>query len=187
MCDEKDIDLLQAWSGGDSRAGDRLIRRHNSTVRRYFNNKVPTGEVADLIQETFLQCTRSLKKFRQEASFQSFLLGIARNMLRHYYRTHKRRFSRVDPLTHSVAELSGPGMLTVLQSRGNREQLRWGMAQLPINLQDALQFKLWEGMTDKESAGILEIPEGTYRNRVKRARQLLCELLTPVDETTTSD
>jgi len=91
MCDEEDIDLLRAWSAGDLRAGDRLIRRHNTTVRRYFNNKVPPGAAPELIQETFLQCARSLHNDRQEASFQSFFLSIARSVLIHYYRTHKRR------------------------------------------------------------------------------------------------
>jgi len=90
MSAEKDRDLLQAWSDGDTRAGARLIRRHYPTMHRYFSTKVPPGEVQGLIQETFMQCTRPLHNFREESSFRGFLLGTARNMLRHYFRTQRR-------------------------------------------------------------------------------------------------
>jgi len=182
MSDEKDRDLLQAWSDGDTRAGDRLIRRHDPAVRRYFSTKVPAGEVQDLIQETFMQCTRSLRNFREESNFRGFLLGIARNMLRHYFRTRRRRFSQVDPLTHSVVELSGPGVVTALALKDRRERILWGMRQLPINIQDALEFKFWEGITDREAAGILEIKAGTYKSRVRRGRELLSDILAELED-----
>jgi DNA-directed RNA polymerase specialized sigma24 family protein len=50
-----DIELLEAWRGGDRRAGEQLFERHYAAVARFFRNKLEFG-VDDLIQRTFLAC-----------------------------------------------------------------------------------------------------------------------------------
>jgi hypothetical protein len=55
-----DLALLEAWRGGDDVAGNRLVRRHFSTISRFFRNKVP-DQRADLMQRTFLACVESRK------------------------------------------------------------------------------------------------------------------------------
>jgi hypothetical protein len=53
-----DAELLEAWRGGDQRAGEKLFDRHAESVARFFENK--TGDRAeDLVQATFLRMVRA--------------------------------------------------------------------------------------------------------------------------------
>lgn len=85
-----DIELLDAWCGGDNVAGDALIRRHFEAVCRFFRGKL--GEdVEDLIQRTFQICTVRRRDLAVDGSFRGFLFGVARNLLLDHLRRVYRR------------------------------------------------------------------------------------------------
>ncbi|MCB9704792.1 MAG: RNA polymerase sigma factor [Myxococcales bacterium] len=172
-----DVLLLERWAAGDSAAGQSLIRRLFPTIQRYFKERVCVDDAADLIQETLYECCRARDKFRGESTLRSFVLSIAHHVLLKYFRKKKRKYAPLDPLTHSVAELSGPGVFTAVVMAGDRERLRWAIRQLPIDLHDALEFKYWKGMTATEAASILGLNPNTYKRRVQRARERLRKIL----------
>ncbi|WP_420829612.1 RNA polymerase sigma factor [Nannocystis pusilla] len=60
-----------------------LFERHFESVYRFFCNKVPR-DADDLVQETFLECVGAKERFRQDASFRTFLFAIARKVLLKY-------------------------------------------------------------------------------------------------------
>ena len=110
------VGLLDAWRAGDQRAGSRLFERHYKRVARFFRYKAAEREMADLIQKTFLGCVESLARFRGDASFKSFLLAIARNVLLMHYRTRRRRGPALDPGVTSLLDI-GPTPHTLLARR----------------------------------------------------------------------
>ncbi|MCA9713119.1 MAG: sigma-70 family RNA polymerase sigma factor [Myxococcales bacterium] len=168
---ESDHELLQAWQAGDARAGSTLFERHYKCVARFFSNKVD-ADIADLIQKTFLGCLESLHRFRGDASFKTYLLSIARNVLLMYYRRKRRHDARLDPGVTSIQDL-GPTPTTLIQRHDEAKALLLGLRALPIDSQILLELYYWESMRAREIAAVFEVPEGTIRTRLRKAKQQL--------------
>lgn len=168
---KSDVDLLEAWRGGDTRAGSELFNRHFDSVCRFFANKVP-NEVDDLIQRTFLACVEGRDRYRGEASFRGYLFGVARNVLRRHFRDKRYHDARFDPLVASVHDL-GPGPSLLVADKREQEILLQALRRLPVDHQITLELYYWESLSGSELAQVLEIPEGTVRGRIRRAKQLL--------------
>lgn len=166
-----DIDLLEAWKGGDDGAASTLIRRHFSRVYQFFRSKLE-NDVEDLTQRTFMACVEKRDRFPETASFRAYLLGIARKQLLMYLRSKGRRAKRIEPLEVSAVDAGGSPS-NVAAIREEQELLLAALRQIPIDLQIAIELFYWEEMTAGEIAVVLEIPEGTVRSRLKRARELL--------------
>ena len=175
--EQSDLELLQAWCGGNKRAGSHLIKRHHTALVRFFGNKAPDTEQADLIQTTWLECMRSKERFRGQAQFRTYLLSIARNVLLHHYRQRSRKLDNLDPLVDSVAVLSTAGMFSKLAKEGDRELILTALRQLPIDLQIALELTYWERLTANESAIVLGIPANTVSGRIRRGKQALGKII----------
>ena len=110
-CVSGDVELLEAWQGGDRAAGKELFERYYALLVRFFANKIG-GDPMDLVQETFLGCVAGQTRLRDRRNFRSFLFGIAYNQLRKYYERQRAHQERVDPSSDSVADLApGPSSL----------------------------------------------------------------------------
>ena len=170
-----DRDLLHAWRTGDAASGQRLIERHLEPIHRFFSNKVP-GATDDLVQKTFLACVESVEGFEGRASFRSYLFAIARNVLYRHYRDQHQGF---DPLTVSVSAVAAEERSPADRVTEREEQrlLLRALRALPLELQALLELAYWEGLADRELAEILEIPVGTIKSRLRKARQQLDELM----------
>ena len=163
-------ELLEAWKAGDRSAGDALFERYFDLLRRFFRNKVNHG-IADLIQQTFLGAVEARDRFRGDTDFRLFLLGIARNIVRRYYRD-RQRGREFDPLVVSVHDLN-PSPSTIAAKRREHELLLNALRRIPLDLQIALELYYWEDMTVPELAEVLEIPEGTARSRIRRGKEIV--------------
>ena len=159
--------LLVAWSGGDKSAGEEVMRRFFPLLWRYFRNKVD-HETDDLIQATLAACVRHRERLAESTNVRAYLLTIAR----HELYGHLRRRPDFDPLTHSVAaEQTSPSSLAA--HRDAKQRLRQALRALPCVLQEAVELQLDEDLSGPELAEVLEVPEGTVRSRLRRAREIL--------------
>ncbi|MFO7564190.1 MAG: sigma-70 family RNA polymerase sigma factor [Enhygromyxa sp.] len=166
-----DVELLEAWAGGDRAAGEALFERHFEAVARFFRNKLPADTAhEDLIQQTFLGCVEARDRFRGEASFRSFLFAIAHRQLSKHWRSRSR--DRLDFQTVSVFELDASPSAAF--ARDQRQQhLLLALRRIPLDSQVALELHYWESLTAAEVGEVLGIPLGTAKTRLRRARQLL--------------
>lgn len=174
---ESDADLLDKWREGDRAAGNELARRHFMSVYRFFVNKV-NDEVDDLIQRTFLACVEGRDRVREGASIKAYLIGIARNqLLMHVRRRHRREhpFAEV-----TVAELSGSPS-RVMADREEEKILLQALRRIPLDLQTTVELYYWEQLSVHEIAEILEIPPGTVKSRLYRARDSLRQALSAME------
>lgn len=173
-----DRELLDAWRGGDGDAGEALFERYYRSVACFFRSKA--GEDAgDLLQRTFLTLVENRTRMREDSTFNCYLFGIARNVLYEYYRVSRRRRDRFEPETTSVEDLA-PGASALLAQRQETQLLLQALRRIPVELQIILELYYWEHMTAKEIADVLEMPEGTARTRIRRAKRLLEEKLAEV-------
>ncbi|MEM6293185.1 MAG: sigma-70 family RNA polymerase sigma factor [Myxococcota bacterium] len=180
-----DAELLQRWRGGDRDAGNVLFERHFAVVCNFFRNKVSDG-VDDLIQRTFVTCLEAEVRYRGEASFRSFLLGIARNVLLRSFREKRRDGKTFAPLEHSVCDVD-PSPSVLVAGREEHAHLLQALRTLPLDLQIALELYFWESWTMREIASALDVPQGTAASRLRRAKVALKEALAKGGGTPPSD
>lgn len=166
-----DNELLEAWRGGDAQAGEQLVERHLESVHRFFSNKVRAA-TDDLVQQTFLACVEAREGYDGRASFRAYLFGIARHILYRYFRGAARDF---DPLTASAASRLADDRTPaddVAQVEEQRVLLK-GLRALPLELQTLVELAYWEQLSDRELSEALEIPVGTIKSRLRKARKAL--------------
>lgn len=177
MADEPE--LIEAWRGGDRSAGETLIERYYDAIARFFANKAGAS-ADDLTQKTFLRCASSLQRLRSDGSFRAFLFGIARNTLYEHYR-RRVRDARVEPdfNTNSIADLA-PGVATLVGQKAEQRVLGLALQHIPLEMQVLLELYYWEDLRLAELAEMLDIPTGTVKSRLHRARELLREAMAKV-------
>lgn len=172
---ESDFDLLERWRGGDRESGTRLFERHFKPLYRFFRNKVG-DDAEDLVQQTFLACVQSRDRFRGDASFRTYLFTAARSKLHDHFSRHQKKRGMIDFGVTSVIDLGASVQRMLVQNEEHRLLLH-ALRKLPVDLQVALELHYFEGMAGPELAGVLEVPEGTVRSRLRRGRDLLREAL----------
>lgn len=171
MSASNDFELLQAWRDGDARAGNELFHRHFDSICRFFSNKLQ-NDVEDLIQRTFLACVEGRDRFTGQASFRAYLFGIARNVLRRYFRDKSQHAKRFGDMEGSAADFA-PGPSLLIADKREQRLLLTALRTLPLDHQIILELYYWENLSGPELSAALEIPEGTIRGRIRRAKQLL--------------
>jgi len=168
-----DVELLDAWRGGDPAAGEELVGRHWASVSRFFRSKIG-DDGADLISQTFLACVEARDRIEGD-NVKAYLFAVARRRLADHFRKRARSPS-LDFAASSVIDL-GTGPVTHVSRRQRSELLRDGLARIPLDDQIALELAYFEGLSTADIASVLEINENTVRSRLSRARDKLREVL----------
>lgn len=179
-----DMELFEAWRGGDPQAGNELFQRHFESVRRFFANKADR-EVEDLVQRTFVGCVEGQARFEGRSSFRTYLFAVAHNILREFLRA-KRRDERLEFGSCSLADL-GAGVSSIVAQRREQRALLDALRSIPIDSQVVLELYYWERLTGPELGEVLGVNENTARSRVRRAKELLRSAMDSADPTPPRD
>ena len=166
-----DAELLDRWRAGDLAAGSALVRRHVATLARFFRGK--TGDIADVVQQTLTASVQARGRIPDGLEFRAWLLGIARNVLLHDLR---RRGRKPEPDLLDDHALAAPSVLSpsrAVAARDERRLLLRALRSLPYDLQWLIELHYWEGLRQDDVAVILEVPPGTIKSRLSRAKRLL--------------
>jgi RNA polymerase sigma-70 factor, ECF subfamily len=174
-----DSELLERWRRGDPPAGEALFERYYDMVERFLN-KV-SNAVKDLVQETFLRCVAGRERIRDNGEFRLYMFGIAYNVLRTYLRDRYRVGQECNIDNTSIRDLM-PGPGTLVAERREHRLLLEALRDIPVDDQVVLELHYWENLTTDEIAASLEIPVGTARGRLQRARAKLSEAMTRLAE-----
>lgn len=169
-----DLELLAAWRSEDAAAGSELFRRYFDPLYRFFVNKVG-AEAEDLMQNTWMACVRYGGSLERASSFRAYLFTMARHELYRHLRA-RRPDAEVDFGASSIVDLS-PSPMTVLGSAERERRLLGALRSLPVESQVILELHYWEDLPSSELAEILEVPHGTAKTRLRRAKQLLDQAL----------
>ncbi|MEZ4451065.1 MAG: RNA polymerase sigma factor [Nannocystaceae bacterium] len=174
--DPSDRALLDAWRGGDRRAGSALFHRHYTLVNRFFRSKADAADVADLIQSTFMACVEGKERYEGTGEFKSYLLGIAFRLLCRHYRSKRRLNARVEVGSVSAFDLA-PSPSQVVAAGQEQRLILAALRRIPLEHQALLELVFWEEFTAADAAAALGLPLGTVKSRIRRARQLLKEAI----------
>lgn len=173
-----DLQLLEAWRDGDRSAGSQLLARHFESLHRFFASKV-CDEVEDLIQNTLLATVKYIDAVARAASFKAYLFTIASNQLYAHLRGKLRDGEHIDFTMSSAVEL-GLTPSEVVAKREREQQLALALRRLPLELQIVLELGYWEELSAAEIATVLDVPVGTAKSKIRRAKQLLANELAAI-------
>lgn len=163
--------LLLAAGAGDRRALAGLVRRTQAEVWRFCASLVDADAAHDLTQETYVRALGAARAFRGDASARTWLLAIARRVCSDEIRSRqRRRWLRDDDRLDPQAGPAAPDPT----GRFDVEQL---IAALDPDRRAAFVLTQQLGLTYAEAAAACEVPVGTIRSRVARAREQLVEML----------
>jgi RNA polymerase sigma-70 factor (ECF subfamily) len=163
--------LIRSCKKGNQRAYHELFTRTVDDVHRILYRLAgPQKDMEDLVQQVYLAVFGSIKSFRGESAFSTWLFGICLRVAKKQSRTLFRRFR----LTSKVLQQPRPSSGTPENgaARAQRaEKVHRVLLQLPFKLRTVLVLYEMEGFSGKEIARQLDIPEATVWTRLHHARR----------------
>jgi RNA polymerase sigma-70 factor (ECF subfamily) len=187
------VDLLvEAFRKGKPGAFEAIVQAHQDRIYSFCARMLSDREDAlDAAQEVFLSAWRNLKGFRGEAALSTWLLRIAANRCLNRIRRRKSLSEREAPWPESPGE-EGEGI--IFQPAGDeterpdrlaetgemREILTEALSRLDPGSRWMVLLSDVEGFSYEEIATLAEVPVGTVKSRLHRARMAMRRLLSPV-------
>lgn len=176
--DQPDVSLVARAQTGDLAAFEELVRRYRNDVFRlayhYLHNR---EEAWDLSQEVFIKVYRSVGHFRGEANFKTWVLRIAANQCKDYFK--KRRLTTVSFDDRIGVEPPGkqlePGRAVEAQEIG--EAIQAALEKLPHKHRAAFVLREFEGLSYEEMSQVMQCSLGTVMSRLHHARKKLQQSL----------
>jgi RNA polymerase sigma-70 factor (ECF subfamily) len=184
-----DQELVAASRAGGAEAFRTLVERYQdriyNTVFRLAGNE---EDARDIAQETFLRVYENLGRFRGDSAFYTWIFRIAVNQAL----THRRQSARLrtvqagdDP--PEVAPLAGTQAARLqaspeaeMERREQEAQIAEALAYLDADHRAAVVLRDVEGLDYEAIAAVLDVPPGTVKSRIHRARLLLRQRLKDV-------
>jgi RNA polymerase sigma-70 factor (ECF subfamily) len=176
---DPDSALVERWQAGDEGAFETLVRRHQGRVYRLLLRMLGSPQEAeDVAQEAFLSLHRHGHRFRREARFSTFLYRVATNAALNRRRSLGRARSREEELVARQAAgndlpIAPPDPEDSAVGSQLQAQVQAALLELSEDLRAAIVLYDIEGQSYRDIATALDIPEGTVKSRIHRARSAL--------------
>lgn len=185
MAEETEIpdeELVKRSQAGEPEAFDDLVLRYSPRLYGLVYHMTSNHEdTDDLLQEVFSKAFRSIRSFRGQSSFYTWLHSIAVNMALNFLKKRGKRFSMsLDDVDSGIQ--NDPDFIEATSTNDPLREV--GLTELQKRLNEALQklsndhravvtmFDI-QGMPHSEIAKILKISEGTVRSRLFYAHRQL--------------
>ena len=179
MSVEDDSELVEAARGGNVRALEELIRRHEERVLRILRYLgVPGQDREDVAPEIFVRVFRHLRGFRAGQEFGAWLYRVTVNAA-HDYRGQRGRLTREEVPWGEAEEHPDPGPGPAHSARAGelRRALEQALGQLSERERTVFVLVEIEGLESREVARALGITGITVRRHLSRARTHLRQML----------
>jgi RNA polymerase sigma-70 factor (ECF subfamily) len=167
---------------GDRRAFERLVRRHQRPLVNHLYRQIGREETAaDLAQEVFLKVYLSLGSFDPSYRFTTWLYRIASNSAIDYLRKRKPRTCSLQtdacderaPAAQALLARTDPTPHEALRLRELQARLEAAVQTLPPDFRQLILLRHRLHCRYDEIARIADLPIGTVKNRIFRARGML--------------
>jgi RNA polymerase sigma-70 factor (ECF subfamily) len=183
--------LVARLRRGDASAFELLVKSHQDRVYDFCVRMLSDREEAfDLTQEIFISVHKNLEKFRADAKLTTWIYRIARNHCLNRLKYLKRRgrgrsdeYGEANEL--SITESSGGGPEKpddAAMAKNARALVHRAIQELDEDQRSLVVLRDVEGLSYEEIMDITELPEGTVKSRLHRAREKLAGILTRLEE-----
>lgn len=159
---------------GDAEAFNELVNRHHSKIYGLAYRMLGNPEdAADATQETFLEAYKSIKAFRFQSQFGTWLYSIGINTCQQYIRksqSHERKltaYTRETEVDGTVSEMDSPERAMV--NTEQNEMVQGAIDRLPQKQREVVTLYYMQHLKYREIAEILKCSEGTVASRLNQA------------------
>ena len=170
-----DFELIELVRNGSTHYFAVLVERHQNRVFQFVFTLLRNRQDAeDVAQEALMGAFRKLNTFEGRSSFFTWLRRLAYNACIDHLRRQKSRKSEL--ATDELSQFGGAqreNPVVQLEERETIQAVRMAIDQLPDEQRSIVCMRDIEGMDYSEIASVLEIPIGTVRSRLHRARMEL--------------
>lgn len=158
---------------GDPAAFDDLIARWHAPLWAFVRRLVGNDDVAgEIFQDVWVRVIRGLPRLRDGARLRAWLFGIARRTLMDHLRHEYARSPMVDVDVDEIASDTPGGQETDLH------ELERALGELPMIEREVLTLFYLQELSLIEVAEALNVPVGTIKSRLFRAKRLLRQAMT---------
>ncbi len=174
-------ELIESALEGDQKAYTDIVARFREQIYHFIFRMVKDkAQAEDLTQETFIKAFRALASFNSNYAFSTWLYKIAANNCIDYFRKKKLATTSIDsPIKAKDGELQRDfadheqGPESELISKEQTSQIRLAIDSLPPKYKEAIMLRHSQDKSYEEIAEELDIPLGTVKVRIFRAREML--------------
>lgn len=185
-----DLDLVERCRGGDTAAFDGIVAQHQTRIYNLCYWMLnDADDAADAAQDAFVRAYRSLSHFRGECAFGTWLHRIAVNVCLDTARRRKRTpapFSSLETDEEHSREQEPAEPIHTPHETADRHERRRAVHEALLQLSEPHRMVLVlldiQGHSYEEVATMLELPLGTVKSRLNRARLALRDKLEPKRE-----
>ncbi len=174
---QRDYNLIKRVQNGDMVAFSEIVDRYKNRLMNTIVRMISSQQEAeDIVQETFLRVYQHRDSFDFRHCFSTWLYTIALNLARNELRKRKRfKFFDIFDMQGHESEISVEMKLPSNISK----VLETAIESLPEKYKTAFMLRDIQEQSYEEVAKIMNIPLGTVKSRVNRARALLRDKLKP--------
>ena len=167
-----DLELVQELKDGDDSAFSELVKRHQKALLRMCLRILRDQDLAeDVVQDSFIKAYRKIHSFEGRSAFKSWLFQIAVNTARNKLRGMKREVVDIDKVSLSVGATAEKGLIQDVV----KEALLQQVERLPDKQRTALMLRIYEDMSFKEIAQVMDCPYDTakanYRHGLLKVKE----------------
>jgi RNA polymerase sigma factor (sigma-70 family) len=148
----------------------RLFWRHGPAVHSYLSRRAGPQQADDLLEEVWVRAFRSRDRYDDRLPAPAWLYGIARNVLLGHFRSQHSIPASATSWRNRGEPDPWDGVDDRLDARRTVSGLTEALAALSVEDREVLLLVAWEQLTPAEVALVLDIPQGTARSRLHRAR-----------------
>jgi RNA polymerase sigma factor (sigma-70 family) len=182
---QADLKTIRRCKRGEEAAFAEILARYRSAIYNLCWRMVRNDEDAhDLAQEVFIKVFRLLDRYDEQYAFSSWLFRIATNHCIDHLRRQRLRFLSVerdggagDEEAEMQIPSDGPQPDVVLQRREALERLEEVIADLPPHYRVITLLRHDQQLSYEEIAETLQLPLGTVKARIHRARNMIQQML----------
>jgi len=185
--DKIDIDelLVRKAQKGDTEAFEMLVSKYEKKIYNIsFRMLSDRDEAADAAQDVFIKVFRSLKNFKGESLFSTWLYRITSNVCLDILRKRKSNvvsfdaeFVQDDGEVKFEPPSTDPGVEEEYEQSELKKLVSDAVNELPETHRAMIVMRDFEDLSYSDIARILDCPEGTIKSRISRARSALKSLL----------
>ena len=167
-----DLLLLQRIAAQEQEALQALYDRHASGLLHYLTGRLGDARLAEeVLQDTMLAVWQSAGRFRGECQVRTWLLSIARNRATNAYHRQIAPRSRDVPFDGSQQQAER------LNAPDTYHDLENALLRLPEAQRETLELVFYHGLSLQATAQVLQVPPGTVKSRLHRAKARLRALM----------
>jgi len=182
---DEDRKLVERTLQGEKEAFEMIVRKYENSLLNYIGRMVKARELAlEFTQEVFIKSYSSLRSYRPQYKFSSWLFKIASNLVIDFWRKKKiSAFSinQKDYFGQPMPSIQVPdhraSVIKKFELSELRRKIEEALEKIPASLRELFVWRHINELSYEEIAEIKDLPVGTVKNRVFQAKEMIRRLL----------